>query len=247
MIHSLSVHGLYPIRPLIDACLMPMFAQGNVPICSVRLVRAGVRTHIRTHVFQRNMGGLSLCVRTYIPEATEPIVWQARVLQNIPPQRLILVPWSEDLHEVTEAKQADKAKRPKSLHPYLPAMAMCEVKYGGATGDKGDKGGKADQGDNVQFVMRSPLASKLGGLSPSPFWSVLASTKKDKINMGIFECALTMPRLTASVVGVAPDKKKKPMPVTIAFPVLVNKEPLEKDTVLVMNAADIDKVDHRTS
>ena len=239
MIHLLSVHGPYPIIPLIDACLMPMFAQGNVPIW-----RTYVRTFARTCSNATWAACLRACVRMYIPEATEPLVWQARVLQKIAPQRLILVPWAEDLHQVTEARRPDKAKRPKSLHPYLPAMAMLDVKYGAAKGDKGDNG---DEGDNVQFVMRSPLASKLGGLSPSPFWSVLASTKKDSINMEIAECALTLPRLTASVVGVAPDKKRKAMTVTIAFPVLVNKEPLEKGAVLVMNACDVDKVSHRTS
>ena len=166
------------------------------------------------------------------------MVWQTRCVKKCPPEKLILVPWADELSRAARAaaspddsaptKDNDSAaspptlptrslaaagaakdktagaekdrKRPKALHPYLPWRVTCEVGYdGSANGEK----------DNEVFQVQSPLTSKQdGGLSPAPFWGVLASKDAEKVNMEVRRCTLTMPRMTMSVDDIHPQKKK---------------------------------------
>ena len=174
------------------------------------------------------------------------MVWQTRCVQKCPPEKLILVPWADDLSRAARAaaSPADSAptkedktagaekdrKRPKALHPYLPWRVVCKVGYGSANGGK----------DDEVFQVQSPLTSKQdGGQSPAPFWGVLASKDAKKVNMEVRRCTLTMPRLTTSVDDVRPEKKKKAMVVNIAFSIFVNTKPLQEGDVLVADADEI--------
>ena len=177
------------------------------------------------------------------------MVWQTRCVKKCAPEKLILVPWADDLSRAARAAAspdnsaaaADAAKdktagaekdrkRPKALHPYLPWRVMCVVDYGSVNGNQ----------DKDVFQVQSPLASKqYGGLSPAPFWCVLASKDAEKVNMEKRQCILTLPKPTVSVDDIRLAKKKKAQVATITFPVFVNKKPLHDGDVLVADADGI--------
>ena len=106
----------------------------------------------------RNWQLVILHTYAFIDQATDPLVWQAVVVKNIPPHQLILTPHSEAL-SLSDA-ETKAFKRPRHLHPALQTKATAKLLY--------------EDGDKTEvFELRSPLLGK-GGLSPPAYWAVLA-------------------------------------------------------------------------
>ena len=122
-------------------------------------------------------------------EATEPLVCQAVAKENVPPEKLRLVPFSEALTPM----DADKVfKRPKQLHPALRNFkAMASV---------------SAAGDAHEYEIRTPLLGK-GGEHPSPYWVVLHVEGEG--NMMFKEYKIPVEHPTPEIKGKGAKKKAK--------------------------------------
>ena len=91
-------------------------------------------------------------------EASEPVIFQARVLKNKKVGELVFVPFGD----VQFLSEGEKWKAPKSLHPMLPFTATCSA-------------GAPELKDEAQFLIKSPLAGKLPAQPEPvpPYWAVL--------------------------------------------------------------------------
>ena len=153
-------------------------------------------------------------------DASEPVLWQARALRQLPIEELTLIPFSPTA--LIPCKDGDKIKRPTTLHPSLPFHIVCET-------------GAADLGDSAKFIIKTPIGGKLGNVAPPPFWCVLEAMDDADANMEYRGCTINngIPSITIDRKGKK-HKKPKLTPLTVTFKVLVNIKPLERGECLVV-------------
>ena len=191
----------------------------------LRLAQQGL---LQMHIQQKASADM---VEVSVLEASEPVVYQARALQDVSLGQLILVPFVEP--EPALLEDTAKWRRPKTLHPHLPFVA-------------GLRAGAPSVDDTTRFMLKSPLASAtLPVVAPAPFWATLAAQKdadanmkSSTMNIEFAPTEITIAGEKALAKGRGKGKKKgKAPPLRVDIPVLVNRKDIQRGEVLVFQGS----------
>ena len=105
-----------------------------------------IGSHVMLHTYLLEQQSTS-AVEVMTIDASEPVLWQARALRQLPIEELTLIPFSPTA--LIPFKDGDKIKRPTTLHPSLPFHIVCET-------------GAAHLGVSAKFIIKTPIGGKLG-------------------------------------------------------------------------------------
>jgi len=134
--------------------------------------------------------------------------------------------------ELLAFEDGAKLKRPRTLHPHLPFVVVCEA-------------GAQDIDDTARFLVKSPLASAspVPKESVSPFWAVLQEQREGDANMEVTRAAMKSASTGFSLGGEDDEPRKrgpkavKPTPLVMEVPAFRNTKVVTRGEVLVFSGS----------
>ena len=163
-------------------------------------------------------------------EASDPLIWIARAAADVPPDTVMLVPWTSPLVRIVTDTTTDSGgallqsvtTRPKHLFAGLPLVAMMQVAC-------------PDLDESLLLAARSPLSGKHScKIAPPAFWCALEAGEKDEGRANMEMRFAKMEFKSASMqVDERPRKRRRDPKVQVTFPILVNVKPLNEGDALV--------------